>query len=49
MLEYIGEPYDEKRFLHTEKEQWFAEKYGLGFDFPNVCSALLNSNRVNPF
>ncbi|VUZ56454.1 unnamed protein product [Hymenolepis diminuta] len=36
MLEYIGVPYDERRFLHTEKEQWFADKYNLGFDFPNL-------------
>nr|ACR61712.1 26.5 kDa glutathione transferase recombinant protein [synthetic construct] len=36
ILEFISVPYEEKRFQAAEKEQWFAEKYDLGFDFPNL-------------
>lgn len=39
MLEFIGKPYEERRYQAAEKEQWFADKYALGFDFPNVRSS----------
>ncbi|VDM25130.1 unnamed protein product [Hydatigera taeniaeformis] len=36
MLEFIGQPYKERRFQASEVEQWFANKKKLGFDFPNL-------------
>ena len=38
MLEYIGVPYQEKRYEAAEKDEWFGQKYNMGFDFPNVCA-----------
>ncbi|VDO10737.1 unnamed protein product, partial [Rodentolepis nana] len=46
MLEYIGEPYEEKRVLHTESEQWFTNKYNLGFDFPNLPYLIDGDTRI---
>jgi glutathione S-transferase len=44
LLEYVGAPYEDKRY--TSREEWAAEKPNLGMSFPNLPYIIHGNTKV---